>query len=203
MEGVSQGGWVAPIAAARDPKISFMVLVAAAGVSSKEQVIYDALSKARRAGTPENELKEAEEILRLQFEASRSEKAWQQLQAMIPAVRDKKWFRFTLAGIPRTSWIWESTRLTSFFEPVPALQKIKCPVLLIFGGDDANYPAQRSAEIMAQALRGGGNRDVTTKIFQGADHGLLVRQTDGRMIPAPDPDDTKYNWLLKRVNVDF
>ncbi len=126
-----------------------------------------------------------------------------QLQMTIPLVKDKKWLRSTLGGIPRTSWIWESTRLTSFFEPVPALQKIKCPVLLIFGGDDANYPAQRSAEIMARALRGGGNCDVTTKIFQGADHGLLVRQTDGRMIPAPDPDNTKYNWLLKRVNVDF
>ncbi len=200
LEGVSQGGWIAPIAAARDPKISFMVLVAAAGVSSKEQVTYDALSKARRVGVPENELKEAEEFLRLQFEASRSEKAWQQLQAMIPAVRDKKWFRFTLGGIPRTSWIWESTRLTSFFEPEPILRKIKCPVLLIFGGEDANYPAQRSAEIMERVLRGGGNRDVTAKIFPGADHGLLVRQADGKLIPAPDPDETKYNWLIKRVN---
>ena len=93
--------------------------------------------------------------------------------------------------------------MTSFFEPLPTLSKIKCPVLLIFGGEDANYPAQRSAEIMERALRGGGNRDVTAKISQGTDHGLMVRQTDGRMIPAPDPDNTKYNWLLKRVNVDF
>jgi len=203
LEGVSQGGWIAPIAAARNPKISFMVLVAAAGVSSREQVTYDQLGKARRAGTPENELKEAEAFFKLQFEASRSEKAWQQLQAEIPKVKDKKWFPFTLAGIPRESWIWESTRLTSFFEPVPILLKVKCPVLLIFGGDDTNYPAERSAEIMKRVLGEGGNRDVTVKIFEGANHSILVRLPDGRFVPAPDLDDIKRNWLIKRVNVNF
>jgi hypothetical protein len=28
---------------------------------------------------------------------------------------------------------WESTRLTTHFDPVPVLQKIKCPALLMFG----------------------------------------------------------------------
>lgn len=203
LEGISQGGWIAPIAAARDPKISFLILISAAGVSSKEQVIYDQLGKMRRAGVAENELKEAEEFLRFQFEASRDQKKWREFEAKIPAVKDKKWFPFTLGGIPETSWIWESTRRTSFFEPVPVWQKIKCPVLLIFGGADSNYPAQKSAEIIKKALHEGGNRDITVKIFEGANHSILVQQPDGRWMPAPDPDNTKYNWLIKKVNVDF
>ncbi len=180
-----------------------MILISAAGVSSAEQVTYDQLGKARAAGVPENELPEAEAFLKLQFEASRNAKAWQQFQATIPKVKDKKWFRFTLGGISKESWVWESTRLTSFFEPVPTLRRIRCPVLLIFGGADPNYPAQRSAEIMERALSEGGNRDVTVKIFPGANHSILVRQADGRWVSAPDPDNTKNNWLIRRVNVDF
>ncbi|MEJ7577276.1 MAG: alpha/beta fold hydrolase [Pyrinomonadaceae bacterium] len=203
LEGSSQGGWVAPVVAARDRSVAFMILAAAAGVSPAEQVTYDQLGKARAAGVPESELQEAEAFLRLQFEASRSPEAWQRFQATIPNVKNKRWFQFTLGGIPRESWLWESTRLTSFFEPVPVLRRVGCPVLLLFGGADTNYPAQRSAEIMGRALREGGNHDVTAKIFPGANHSFLVRQSDGRWIPAPDPDNTKHNWLIRRVNVDF
>jgi pimeloyl-ACP methyl ester carboxylesterase len=202
LRGVSQGGWIAPIAAARSNDVAFLVTISAAGVSPAEQVTHDQLRKAKEAGATEAELKEAAEFLRLQFNAVRGKSEWEQFQAAIPAAREKSWFRFTLGDVPKESWLWESTRLTSHFDPVPVLRKIKCPALLMFGELDPNYPAQKSADIMARALNEAGNKDVTIKIFPGANHSLQVRQPDGKLIGAPI-GATETEWAIKRINVNF
>lgn len=126
----------------------------------------------------------------------------EQFQAAIPAARDKNWFRFTLGGVPKESWLWESTRLTTHFDPALVLRKIKCPTLLMFGALDPNYPVQKSADIMARALNEAGNKDVTIKIFPGANHSLQVRQPDGKLIGAPMAE-TETEWAIKRINVNF
>lgn len=202
LRGVSQGGWVAPIAAARAKDIAFLVTISAAGVSPTEQVTHDQLGKAKAAGATEVELKEAAEFLRLQFDAVRNPTAWERFQAAIPAARGKNWFRFTLGDVPKASWLWDFTRLTTHFDPAPVLRKIKCPALLMFGELDPNYPAQKSADLMARALKEAGNKDVTIKIFPGANHSLQVRQPDGKMASAP-MGETETEWAIKRINVNF
>jgi uncharacterized protein len=202
LQGVSQGGWVAPLAASRSKDIAFLVAISAAGVSPTLQVTHDQLRKAREAGASEAELKEAAEFLRLQFEAVRSEKDWERFQAMIPAARGKSWYRFTLGNVPKESWLWESTRLTTHFDPLPVWRKVKCPTLLVFGELDPNYPVPKSAAIIETALNEGRNEDVTIKIFPKANHSLKVVQPDGKVTGVP-LGEVESEWLMKRVNVNF
>jgi dienelactone hydrolase len=57
--GVSEGGWVAPIAAARSAEVSFLVLVAASGVAPARQTAWKLENMLRRsgvAGSAPNEL---------------------------------------------------------------------------------------------------------------------------------------------------
>lgn len=203
LEGISQGGWIAPVAAAKDKKLAYLILISASGVSPAEQVTYDQIGKAKRLGTSAAELQEMEAFLRLQFKAALEEEEWKKFQQAIPLARDKKWFNLTLGGVPRESWIWESTSRTAAFEPATVWRKVKCPVLLIFGGADTNYPAEKSAALIKQYLREGGNRQLALKIFEGANHSLLLQTKEGRWIPAPDPEETKYNWLVRNADVDF
>jgi dienelactone hydrolase len=72
----------------------------------------------------------------------------------------------------------------------------------MFGELDPNYPAQKSADIMTRALKEAGNKDVTIKIFPGANHSLQVRQPDGKLIGAP-MGETETEWAIKRINVNF
>jgi dipeptidyl aminopeptidase/acylaminoacyl peptidase len=132
----------------------------------------------------------------------RGKSEWERFQAAIPAAREKSWFRFTLGDVPKESWLWESTRLTTHFDPVPVLRQIKCPALLMFGELDPNYPAQKSADIMARALKEAGNKDVTIKVFPGANHSLQIRQPDGKLIGAPT-GATETEWAIQRINVNF
>jgi uncharacterized protein len=48
--GVSQGGWIAPLAASMSDRITFVVGLAATGVTPSEQMMYAVAQQLERAG---------------------------------------------------------------------------------------------------------------------------------------------------------
>jgi dipeptidyl aminopeptidase/acylaminoacyl peptidase len=74
----------------------------------------------------------------------------------------------------------EQTYLTIDWRPYA--RAVRCPALIIQGGADLHVP-MRSAERLAAAMRAGGNRDVTVRIFPGVSHSLL-----------PDPNGLNSGW---------
>ena len=60
----------------------------------------------------------------------------------------------------------------SFLEhdPRPALAKVTCPVLLVFGGLDLQVPAEENRKAMVQALLQGAHSDFSVRTFPGANH---------------------------------
>lgn len=50
LEGTSEGGWVAPVVAARDGLIAFVIVISATAESPAEQVRYGVGENVRRAG---------------------------------------------------------------------------------------------------------------------------------------------------------
>jgi len=68
---------------------------------------------------------------------------------------------------------------TFFFDhdPLPAARRISVPVLLLHGDRDHNVPVEH-AERLAAAIRAGGNRDVTVRIFPDHNH-LFLPDKDG------------------------
>jgi dipeptidyl aminopeptidase/acylaminoacyl peptidase len=93
-----------------------------------------------------------------------------------PESRDSA-FKVALAGID--SAIKTSPWLKFFAEHDPKLTaaKVKTPTLILQGATDQQVTAVQ-AEELAKALRGGGNRDVTVKIFPDANH-LFIEDPSG------------------------
>jgi pimeloyl-ACP methyl ester carboxylesterase len=56
------------------------------------------------------------------------------------------------------------------YDPRPALSRVKCPVLLIFGELDMQVPAEENRRAMVQALLQGNHHDFLVKTFPGANH---------------------------------
>src|SRR5205823_3068945 len=67
--GISQGGWVAPLAAATSDRVEFLVLIASTGVTPSEQMMYAVAEQLRLAGHGED-LVERVLDLRRRFEDS-------------------------------------------------------------------------------------------------------------------------------------
>ena len=57
-------------------------------------------------------------------------------------------------------------------DPKDFLTRVRCPVLAVFGENDQNLPARKSAELYEQYLAQAGNRDVETVVFPGVSHSL-------------------------------
>ena len=55
------------------------------------------------------------------------------------------------------------------YDPLPAARKVSCPVLILQGDRDAHTPFQ-NAHKYADAMRSGGNKDVTLKILEDHNH---------------------------------
>jgi dipeptidyl aminopeptidase/acylaminoacyl peptidase len=55
------------------------------------------------------------------------------------------------------------------YDPLPTAELVRCPVLILHGDQDKNVPVEH-ANIIAEAIRRGGNQDVTVHILPGYDH---------------------------------
>jgi dienelactone hydrolase len=75
----------------------------------------------------------------------------------------------------------ERTLLT--IDPLLYASRVHCPALILHGGSDITVPV-RSAEKIANTIRGNGNSDVTVRIIPGVSHSLL-----------PDPAGPNSGWL--------
>jgi len=58
------------------------------------------------------------------------------------------------------------------YDPLPAAEMVRCPVLILHGDEDKHVPVEH-ANIIAEAIRRGGNQDVTVHIFPGYDHRFI------------------------------
>ena len=87
--------------------------------------------------------------------------------------RGKRWAeRVQLATKPED--IVPSWKLQMGYDPMPALERVTCAVLAIFGEFDTLTPVPETIANYRRGLAEAGNRDYTIEVFPEADHALLV-----------------------------
>ena len=208
--GISQGGWLGPLAASRSDKVAFVICVSGPGVDADTQMNFAIPNLMRADGCTEGEIKEALDERALGYNLLRTiattGAGWDQLEALANRVRGKKWLQYI--GVDETWFDGSDLRssLTAAVEavgkdylshnPRGALEKVTCPVLAIFGESDIMVPVKDSASVFEEALNEAGNKDYTIKVFPEADHGIMVddEYADGYL-------DTMTGWLLERLDL--
>jgi pimeloyl-ACP methyl ester carboxylesterase len=201
--GRSHGGIVAPLAAALSIDVAFIINVSGAGVSPHRQVTYQAEAQMRRDGFSEAEIAEAIAYMNQKWTVARAGgEGWDSLQVATENARGKRWAeRVQLATKPED--IIPNWKLQMGYDPLPALRKVRCPVLAIFGELDTLTPVIATTANYREGLGKAGNKDYTIKVFPKADHALLVW-------PKPDDPfhwpvladgymDTITNWIRKHT----
>lgn len=184
--GHSEGGIVAPMVAAREPAVAFLVLVAAPGVPGSELIPGQIERLARSTGADGAQVREQvtlqrriqavllddlpdeERRRRLDelFEASLeilTEEQREQAETALDLQRRQllsPWFRFFLAHDPAT-----------------ALRRVAVPVLAIWGAKDLQVPPEQNRPPLESALAAAGNDRVTTRVLPGLNHLLQTADT--------------------------
>jgi pimeloyl-ACP methyl ester carboxylesterase len=186
--GFSQGGWIAPLAAVRSGRAAFVVSVSGNAVSPAIQEMYRIEAELRADGFSETDITDALALGKLAHDVVRTGRGQEQLVNAYRKVWDPRALWLDYVGIPLSpdqlaaagdeTWRW--ARHVLFYDPAPTLERIRVPVLAIFGTLDRKTPFRESAAGFERCLSGRPDADLTIRFFPGANHGLRVAQTGGR-----------------------
>lgn len=189
MWGVSQGGWIAPMAAAHSERVAFVVGVASTGVTPSAQMMYATAQQLRLAGYGEDVVETALD-LRRRFEDSVHDGPVDEelLRADLLAALDEDWF--ANLWLPPTTFDEEGKQLwieEMDFDPEPVFAQVRVPTLLFFGARDSWTPVEPSVEAWRRA-RGDA---VEIVVIPEAEHEMTL--PDGTI--APEYERKLVDWL--------
>ena len=205
LRGRSHGGMVVPLAASLSRDVAFIINVSGAGVAPYQQMTYQTAAEMRRDGFSETEIAEAVAYMNQKWEVARTGgEGWDKLQAATQNASGKKWLARARPAT-KVEDIVPSWKLQMGYNPMPALEKVRCPVLAVFGELDSSTPVAETTANYRKGLAKAGNKDVTIKVFPNADHSLLVwpKANDKAHWPvlAPGYLDAMTTWIKKHVTV--
>ena len=172
--GHSEGGVIAPIVAGNSKDIDFIVLLAGTGIRGDKLMLLQKEKIERQMGVSENEIQKGQEIFKGAYEIVLASSATDNnLKTKINSYfklqfGDKMNEEQINAITNQITSPWMVTFLK--FDPVSALEKVKCPVLAINGDKDLQVPADVNLGAINKAVANGGNRKVTTKVLPNLNH---------------------------------
>jgi pimeloyl-ACP methyl ester carboxylesterase len=204
--GISQAGWIMPLAAVRAKDLAFLISISGAGVSAAETTIDQAQNEMTMTGMPTQTVADIVGVMRLQYQFAQTGQGWddyatarEKLAARIgppppdvfPATPDHAYFQFI--------------RRLYFYDPAPTLRRLQVPTLALFGQLDNNIVAEKNRAAWEAALKAGGNRDYTLRILPNANHSQFEAKVGSnaevaslqRFVPAYFT--TIQEWLAKRI----
>lgn len=206
--GHSEGGLVAPIVAGKDPRIAFVVLMAGPGENGLKLLLEQGDLIMKADGASDQTIATSHTIRESLFEAIRDEPDQQKrdarLRAIIEATPAAK--NMTPAAIDGQIRTISTDWFRNFFsyDPVPALSKIRAPVLAIGGSLDLQVPAKENLAAIRAALA--SNKHVTVTELPGLNHLFQPAKTGSpaeygaiEQTIAPEALTMITDWVVKQA----
>ena len=216
--GHSEGGLVAPLAAAESPDVAFIVIMAGPGVIG-EQILYrqsELILKSMEMS--ESMIEQSKKLQRKTFAIVKSETdsdtvRTQVQQAIadhesqlseadkksIEALGDMREAEIKMIATPWFRWF-----LTH--DPVPVLAQVRCPVLAITGEKDLQVDPDQNLPVIRQALTAAGHDNFTVKelpqlnhLFQTCQTGSVAEYGQIEETMAPVALEEIGSWIVQQV----
>jgi hypothetical protein len=184
--GHSEGGLVGPMAAARSADIAFVIMMSGPTLTGEKIMLAQAELINRASGVSEARTKRNTELQRKIFAAVRSGTGWDEVAAAVRAEAKATIDEMPEAqkkAIPdieqvvnaqaaqqiamvKTAWF----KFFLDYDPVPTLEKLRIPILAVFGELDLQVPPEANRLALEQALKRRANRDHLIKVMPKANH---------------------------------
>jgi pimeloyl-ACP methyl ester carboxylesterase len=211
--GLSQGGWLGPLAASRSADIAFVIAVSGPGVSPGEQMIVYYANELREQGVPERDVREASTVRRDIWAYMANGLGYEKVKAEMNQARSKPWYKRAKAQqddsfgpLPAPaelnkpvgrSLLW--FKQEAIYDPVPALHALRVPALFLFGDHDQLIPVDESVAIIQRVLAEDQHHDFTIRVFPNVDHGMQLATGDAMGETDPQYLKTMHDWLSTHV----
>ena len=211
--GLSQGGWLGPLAASRSADVAFVIAVSGPGVSPGEQMIVYYANQLRGQGMDEGDVREASTVRRDIWSYMSSGLGYEKTKAELDGTRTKRWFSQarvqeddSFGALPTPaelskpvgrSAIW--FKQEAVYDPVPALRALRVPALFLFGDHDQLIPVDESVAVIQRVLAEDKHRDFTIWVFPNVDHEMRLVTSEATGSIDPEYLKTMRDWLSTHV----
>lgn len=217
--GHSLGADMAPMVANMNSNAKYILLLAGSPIPLKDGIIEQCNAIFRTMDISTEGIALNQQILMSTFEIFKNspndsiakaeikksfEKFNPLVKAMNPSDREKLELSAPLKLSDYSKLLLPFMRHDLFYNPSDDLVKVKCPVFAINGDKDLQVLPHNLTKI-EQALRNGGNKDITIKLYPGKNHLFQsctkatideCRELEETMSPEVQKDIA--NWILTR-----
>lgn len=216
--GHSEGGVIAPMAAAKSNDVAFIVLMAAPALPGDQLLYLQTASLMKRSGASDDNISQVRALQERIFTILKQEKtdagAGKRLRAevseMLARMTDEQKLALGLSEaamenqfkVMITPWY----RYVIVYDPRPALMKVKVPVLAINGERDLQVPAKENLSAISEVLKSAGNKDHTVvelpglnHLFQTSQSGLPAEYAQIEETISPSVLQVIADWILKHT----
>ncbi|HUP19224.1 MAG TPA: alpha/beta fold hydrolase [Gemmatimonadota bacterium] len=172
LHGHSQGGTIAPMAAALS-SADFVVASAASGLPMDRVEVYSIGNAVGVDSLPPEEAALAREWIEAIVAVAYHGAARDELDELTTRARDYAWF-FEPPSLDGHYWAF--SRRIAGYDPLDWWRRVEAPVLLVYGAEDERVPAEASRAAIVAAIETGAGARVTARVFEGADHTFRLRR---------------------------
>jgi len=171
--GHSEGALIAPMLGANG-SVSWIVLMAGPAQTGEKIMLSQSRAIAGAAGMPLAQVTQSLDFDKKAYELVRTEKDPEVLEKKVDAmvissgIAEGSLPASVAAQIHMLSSPW--FRFFLDYDPVPTLQKVKCPVLALNGEKDLQVSAAENLPVIQKTLEDAGNKNATTKSLPGLNH---------------------------------
>jgi fermentation-respiration switch protein FrsA (DUF1100 family) len=171
--GHSEGGLIAPMVASQSKDVAYIVLLAGTGIPGDQLLLLQQKLVGKASGISDADLQKNEASNRAAFDIVKKSKSPEQLtsdltkyiaqvvtenpSAAKPAGMSDDVFVQLQVNQITTPWMQYFIK----YDPSPALEKVKCPVLALNGEKDLQVPPKENLGAIKTALTKGGNKKAT------------------------------------------
>ncbi len=212
--GHSEGGIIAPIVAGRSQDVAFIVLMAGTGLTGEQILYLQGRLMAEAMGASKKTIEDQRTVQEKLFAVLKAEPdpktASAKMRALAKKLNEELSDDVKKDGSPAEALpeaqlkMIESPWFRYFltYDPVPALAKVKCPVLALNGEKDLQVPPKENLDEIENALKAVGNDHVTAKIlprlnhlFQTANNGNITEYGEIEETIAPSALQLIGDWI--------
>lgn len=201
--GLSQGGWIAPLAQTMTDGIRYLILVGAAGSTPARQEIQRAVNVLRAEEYPDSDVRAIRELQQTAFHYAATGEGWNDYAAARSRADGKSWLRRVYAPPDPGAENWTWGRLNGYYNPLPALLALRVPVLALWGEFDLNVDPEVNRAIFEVALDAARSFDHTLLIVPAADHELETASSPRDALAtrpfAPGVFERMIEWVRQRT----
>jgi len=180
--GLSQGGWLAVLAAGRSPDAAFAISVSAPLVTADEQMQFATGNSLALHGFSPEDIGEMLETRSMWMGYLRGQNSRAEASAALTRAQSKPWFH--LSYLPGASELSNDPAIRRKMDddPVAAVRKARVPLLFIYGGADPWVPVAQSVRRL-EALRG-QMHNIESAVIANANHELMFPEKETMQVDA-------------------